>query len=179
MPKKNGFFFLNNGLFATFHHQQLTLFSLTHPLIEPKAMVLLTKSYGFVHQKLWFCSTKAMVLLSKSYGFAQQKLWFGSTGILSESMVGFLETGGQSFYSVHGRGYSVGTPLPSRQLRGGSNWGVKRRWGEALLEDDVRLRTSSPLPVRAGFKRGAAAPSCTGNIDCESEHATLRHCRSI
>ncbi len=26
---------------------------------------------------------------------------------------------------------AVAAPLPSRQLRGGSNWGAKRRWGEA------------------------------------------------
>jgi len=52
-------------------------------MTQTKAMVLLTKSYGFVQQKLWFCSAKAMVLLSKSYGFVQQKLWFCSAKVPS------------------------------------------------------------------------------------------------
>ena len=42
-----------------------------------------------VQQKLRFWSAKAMVLVSKSYGFGQQKLWFGS----AKAMVWFRKDG--------------------------------------------------------------------------------------
>ncbi len=34
---------------------------------------------------------------------------------------------------------SVSNPSPARQLRGGSNWGVKRRWGVAGAGGEVEL----------------------------------------
>ncbi len=48
-----------------------------------------------------------------------------SAGVMATISAGVMATVGAEVMAT------VGTPLPCRQLRGGSNWGAKRRWGEA------------------------------------------------